>query len=183
MVKPTRPKRRRFHPRRDNNRGNFKRLDSESELKFIPEGDIVGRPIFLFDNDDFYGLTLDMVLFNLKQEGFRKVLGREAFNYFNAQLKQGKYKNGIYIIDEYFADNLEIDLERLIADIKEFDPEAKLLCYSVSDEETDNINLRDKFDHIVLKSGLSNESSIIKTLSELLGVEFIMDNSDPEHEA
>lgn len=141
-----------------------------------------GRPIVLLDNDDFYGLTLDMVLFNLKQERFVKIHRLEDYEQFRQDLAAGKYQEGIYIIDEYFAENFQIEPAKMLAEIKAADPKARLICYSVSDETADQIVNREQYDQVVLKSGLANEASIIKTLSDTLGVEFIMDNSDPEYE-
>lgn len=195
MAKPSKPKQRRPFKHQGGKRGsgrlqqrNFSPVRQANnqpvvEQSYYTSDAIEGRPIVLFDNDDFYGLTLDMVLFNLKQTGFRKVHTRNDFNRFNADLQAGKYQKGIYIVDEYFADTLKIDLDKFLTELKQYDKEAVLICYTVSDEGNDMINLKDKYDYVVIKSGLANDNSVIRTLSEILGVEFTMDNSDPEYEA
>lgn len=138
------------------------------------------RQIILFDNDDFYGLTLDMVLFNLGQDNSIKVITKRDYDNFVKELNNGKFENAIFLIDENYAWG-KVDMEKLLDEIKKKDKGAILICYSVSDENGDEIANKDKYDHVVMKTGLDNEKTLIQTLSQIFGVEFVMDNSDPEY--
>jgi len=137
------------------------------------------RPVFLFDNDDFYGLTLDLVLYNLNQPNSIKISTKLDSDRFFSDLKGKKYIHGIYIVDEYFTAINLINSE-LLKLIKANDPQSTLISYTVSDP-TEVID-KELYDMYVLKSGLENSKSIIKVLSEILGIDFIVNNNEPENE-
>jgi len=137
------------------------------------------RKVVLFDGDEFYGLTIDMVLFNLQQPSAFKVNNKPAYEQFKKDLAANMYKSGIYIMDEFFG-NGNLSRTDFVAEIKKLDPDATVICYTVSQPE--EVEEKAMYSHFILKSGKSNENSLIKILSEILQVDFVMNNNDPEYE-
>lgn len=133
----------------------------------------------LLDRDDFYFTTLDLVLFNFTQESPLLVNNEAEYIQFKAALEKGDLKNRVYVIDEYFIEDTE-QMHAMIELIKQQDPEAKLISYSVS--EADEVVDKDLYDYFVQKSGMANDKSLIHTLSEILGINFVANNSDPEYD-
>lgn len=135
------------------------------------------RPIVLFDSDDFYGLTLDLILFNFQLDSAKKIRSRKELEEFEKQLEQGKFQKAVYIFDEYFGEG-KIDVSKLIEQIKSKDSAAVTLCYTVSEPE--EIELKNKYDHIVKKTNRTSEGSMIDVLSKVMGLNFVANNNDPE---
>jgi|GEM_PF-5210407 len=134
--------------------------------------------VVLLDGDDFYGLVLDMVLFNLRHSSSRKISGFGGAQQLIAGL-QTNPKEKIIVIDEFFIP-VEADMKKLVETLKAANPKGKLIVFTVSKpEEIANQNL---YDYMVVKSSRSNEQTLIKALSECLGVEFVMNNNEPERE-
>jgi hypothetical protein len=131
--------------------------------------------IYLFDRDDFYKLTLELVLFNLGVNYFYYYSSERSLLKFRQSFSK-QTKGGIYILEEFFM-NFEKQ-KQLLSEIKKTDPEGIIICFTVSDPE--HVENKEFYDHVVLKSSRSTESTIIQKLSEILGVEFVSDNSDPE---
>lgn len=131
--------------------------------------------IFLFDRDDFYQLTLELVLFNLGINQFAYYSSERSLLKFRQSLGRSSVP-GVYIIEEYF---LNTEKQRqLLTEIKKADPKAILICFTVS--KTEDIENKEFYDHVVLKSSRSTQDTIIQTLSQVLGIEFVSNNSDPE---
>lgn len=131
------------------------------------------------DRDDFYFTTLDLVLFNFTKESPLQVSNSNEYGQFETALNAGALQEKIYLVDEFFFE--EIDKMRgMLESIKKLDSKAIIISYSVSN--ADELENKDLYDHFVLKSGKSNDLSLIKTLSEILGVDFVANNSDPEYE-
>lgn len=137
------------------------------------------RQLIIFDSDDFYGLTADIVLFNLGQQNALKIQTRSEYERFIKDLNAKKYTNAVYVIDEFFGSG-KIDLKKLLADIKANDTKSTLICYTVS--EIEEVEPKDHYDHIVLKTSRELDKSLVKTLSDIYGVEFVADNNDPERD-
>jgi len=151
-------------------------LDSDDMDTAKPKAKENQRQIVLFDRDEFYGLTLELVVFNFSLESPIVVSGRRTQEAFMRDFLAGKVQNAVYIFDEYYLTTPE--QKALIEQIKDKDPKAVVLCYTVSLPE--EIELKESYDRIVLKTSRANQNTLIQALSDILGLEFEMNNSDPE---
>lgn len=154
--------RRKFSPRKN---------DYESAAK-------QDRTVVLIDSDEFYGLTLDMVLYNFGISSSIQIFSADELSKFLQHLGDGKFKNLVVLIDPN-TKFVQKDLNRLIEMCKKNSQECKLVEYSPEKEKADAESYGE-YDYFVLKTARANENTIIKTLSDILGQEFVMDNSDPE---
>ncbi|MFW5702401.1 MAG: hypothetical protein ACOCXP_00340 [Candidatus Dojkabacteria bacterium] len=139
------------------------------------------RPIALIDAEEFYGLTLDMVIYNFGIQHSIQVFSADMLSEFLQKLKEYDFKDLIVLIDPdapYLKAQEGRNLNKLIDALREKDKRFKLICYTADSELVENGD--DRFDIMVLKSARSNQNTLINALSGLLGEEFIMDNTDPE---
>ncbi len=133
------------------------------------------QQVFLFDEDDFYGITIDMVLYNLDRDSSVKVESNKLFSELISKIDNPA---SIFVIDELFF--AEGKLIEAMKEIKARDKSAKIIIYTVAEElaEADE----GLVDNVILKSGRSNSLTITKALAEIFDVEVEMNNQDPERE-
>jgi hypothetical protein len=133
------------------------------------------RQVVLFDNDEFYGFTLDMVLWNFTKINSVKITSKSDYVKFVKDLSSKKYRNGIYILDEFFGRYNKLDQKKILTEIRKYDKDADIIMYTTSKKE--DIKNIDEYDHFALKTSRNNQDTIIKVISDILGIEFQADNS------
>ncbi len=136
------------------------------------------KKVYLFDKDEFYGITLDMILYNFHLDSAEKIIDKNSFHQFNRKLCNGDLDKNIYLVDE-LIESIGIDVKRLLEDIKRFDKNCVLI--GITRLKEIDIQFANLYDYIIVKSGRSNENTLVKTLSKIFDIEFVADNSDPEY--
>ncbi len=133
------------------------------------------RQVVLFDNDEFYGFALDMVLWNFTKVNSVKIASKSDYVQFVKDLTSKKYQNAIYILDEFFSRYNKLDQSRILEEIRKYDQGADIVLYTTTKKE--DIKNIDDYDHFALKTSRNNQNTIIQVISEILGIEFQADNS------
>ena len=142
------------------------------------------KKIVVFDEDEFYPITVDLVLHSLGVDSCESYSNQSEYKTFLKNLENNKFNGAFYIIDEFFLKG-GVNLVELVEKIRKYDKSAKVISHTVSvppEDNEDNKKTINLYDDYIVKSSRSNNKTLIKVLSELLGIEFVFDNSDPEFE-
>lgn len=134
--------------------------------------------IVLLDQDDFFGVYVDLVLFNISKSECIKIPNGKVYKQFKQMLVADKVKDNIYLIDEVYAYGV-INLADMIKMIREKDPNAFIVGMTASDIE--DITAKESFDQIIAKGNEDHTNSLIQLLSDHYKVEFVEDNSLKEY--
>jgi hypothetical protein len=182
MQKPVRNNRR--HPKFGKTRfpkrnGEQSRVNSEPQSKIrteLPEQ--LESKVILLDQEDFFGIYLDLVMFNLTLEPVFKVSNHAEYKQMREKIALGKYIGNTYIIDETFGWGI-VDLKRLVDFIRQHDPKAFVIGATAMAKE--DILQSEIYDKVVSKSRNVREDNITLALAEHLKVDFIESNGDPKY--
>ncbi len=134
--------------------------------------------IVLLDQEDFYGIYLDLMMFNMTKPEVVKVSNRKLFDQLKKYLEEGKYKKNIYIIDETFGWGI-VDIKNLVEFIREKDSESYIIGLTAMLKE-DMLN-PEIYDAVNVKSRKLREDNILFTLTSKLDVEFVESNTDEKY--
>jgi hypothetical protein len=163
---------------RPNPNRNFRKPERPQRaprLHTIPANLLDG--VVIFDNDEFYGVYLDLLLVDFKRADLVKVETRQDFEQFKIKFTQGDYQKNLYLVDELFGWG-EVDLTRLVQNLRLKDPAAYVVgLTAVADGEIEN---RQLYDAVAVKSKGNHDQSMSKVLSAHWGVELNYAGAEPE---
>lgn len=178
--------------RRNNNKSRGKRQSAnknksgKTETKSTwnstkPSGNVIPQElsehVILFDNDEFYGVYLDLLMFDFNKSDVTQVQTLGDFELFKKAVTGGKYKSNTYIVDELFGWG-EVDIPKLVKNIRLLDAEAEVLgATALEDGAIANLDI---YDNVVVKSKGTHEKSIIKQLAKKYNVTIDVNKDDPE---
>ncbi len=132
----------------------------------------------MFDNDDFYGVYLDLLIFDFNKGDLVRIETLGDFEIFKKHFTSGVYKQNIYIVDELFGWG-EVDIPKLVNNLRIIDKEAYVLgATALTDGAIANSDI---YNGVVVKSKGTHEKSIIKELARKFNVEINVNSDDPEH--
>ena len=158
-----------------------KRNDAKSTRrppKPVPMPEEIMSKIVLLDQDDFFGVYLDLVLFNISQPECVKIPNGTVYKKFKQLLVDGKVQGNLYFVDEVYAYGV-VNLEDMIALIKEHDKKAVIVGMTASD--MDDMVAKNAFDQTVPKGNSDRTNSVIQIVSNHFKIEFVEDNSTEEY--
>lgn len=172
--------RRRFRPNQQHKRGNSKQRPVKQPVSRPPiqlpeqlEGGFV-----LIDQEEFYGIYMDLVMFNFGKENVIKVQGSGELQQLKARLDSGSYQGNVYIIDETFGWGI-VSISQLVSQIREKDAKSYIIgCTAISKEAALNPDI---YDSVVVKSKNVREDNIVFVIADVLKQPFIESNADPNY--
>lgn len=137
----------------------------------------VENGVVLFDNDEFYGVYLDLLMYDFRKEPLVRVETLGDFEMFKRQITNGNYEGNVYIVDELFGWG-EVDINKLVENLRKLDNKAHIIgATALTEEDIANAQL---YDTIVLKSKGGHDQSLTKQLANILQVE-LEEAKDPEY--
>lgn len=140
--------------------------------------DIVKNRVIIFDLDEFFAQTVDLILFNFSLEESVNISDGKKYKQFLESLNEKQFEGNYYLIDEIFGKG-KVDISELIEKIRKADAKAYIIgCTQVGDGEMEN---KDLYDEILVKGLKDKDKSVVKVLADVLGKEYVEDNSDPEY--
>lgn len=135
--------------------------------------------VVVVDRDGFYGITVDIILFNLGLEPAIKVDSFSNWQRFRDQAKVSG--QSIILIGADFFESTE-ELTTAITQLREQSKAAKIVLTTADPKSV--TELTSQADVVALKSSRDQEKTLVAVLSELTGIEFNPNGNidDPEDE-
>ncbi|MCA9385907.1 hypothetical protein KC717_04640 [Candidatus Dojkabacteria bacterium] len=132
------------------------------------------KSIVLFDLDDFYHETLDLVLYNMGYDPAVKVTKKKDVKTMIQDIESNKRKFDVAIIDTYMGISNE-DGKKIAEKLREISSNTVIVGYSI-------METNDWADYEIIKSQRDANKTTVKVLEEVLGTKFnASDEVDPEY--
>jgi pentatricopeptide repeat protein len=135
---------------------------------------MTSKTILQFETDDFYAYTVDLVLYNMGLDGAIRASNKDEARSLFDKIKGKKIRPDVAVVDTYIGNN-NGDGEKIAKMLREEVGQIKIVGYSI-------LETASWADFEVIKSGKSQDKTIIKVLEEILGVEYKhSETKDPEY--
>lgn len=132
------------------------------------------KTIIQFETDDFYFLTLDLVLYNMGLEKVIRAADKDEARKLFDKIKSKKIVPDVAIVDTYIGNNND-DGEKIAKMLKEELSDIIIVGYSIMETSS-------WADFEVIKSGKEQDKSLITVLEQILETKFnYSEMKDPEY--